>query len=33
MVGVESDVGYGGCEDVNKEYKILYNVHKGIVQY
>ena len=30
MLGVGGDVGYG---DVNQEYKVLYNVHKGIVQY
>ena len=30
MLGVGGDVGYGG---VNQEYKVLYNVQKGIVQY
>ena len=30
MLGVGGDVGYG---DVNQEWKVLYNVQKGIVQY
>ena len=31
MLGVGGDVGYRG--DVNQEYKVLYKVQKGIVQY
>ena len=31
-VGGKGDVGYGGCEP-RKEDIVLYNVHKGIVQY
>ena len=31
--GVRGGLGYGVLGDVNQEFKVLFNVHKCIVQY